>query len=165
MMENLQTQLAQAIAYRNQDQFDEAQEAFATLYERYPDDALVNYHYAWLCDKLGEERRAVPFYERAIELGLPGEESVGALLGLGSTYRSIGEYQKSTDILARGVAQFPNAKQFPVFLAMTLYNLRQHRRAMQSLLHIIADHVADDDVARYKRAIHFYADDLDTVWE
>jgi tetratricopeptide (TPR) repeat protein len=165
MTENLQTQLAQAIVYRDMEQFDQAQEAFATLYERYPDDPFVNYHYAWLCDKLGEEWRAVPFYERAIDLGLPDEELQGALLGLGSTYRSIGEFLKSADILARGVAQFPNAKQFPVFLAMTLYNLRQHRRAMQSLLHIIADHVADDDVARYKRAIHFYADDLDTVWE
>lgn len=39
-------------------------------------------------DNLGKEREAIPFYLQALELGILGEERQGALLGLGSTYRT-----------------------------------------------------------------------------
>ena len=35
-----------------------------------PNDAEINYQATWVPDTLGREREAVPFYVRAIELGL-----------------------------------------------------------------------------------------------
>jgi len=160
----MQDQLARAIEFRTAKRYDEARRLFAELYEAYPDDPLVNYHYAWLHDSLGEESGAVPFYERAINLGLPDEELRGAMLGLGSTYRALGEYEKSVDLLRRGMARFPDAGEFPVFLAMALYNSGVHAEAMELLLKTLANTSNDEGIRRFQRAIEFYADKLDEVW-
>ncbi|WP_280512914.1 tetratricopeptide repeat protein [Carnobacterium inhibens] len=55
----------------------------------------MNYQCAWSYDLLGEEKKAVPFYEQSIKLGLVGEDLEGAYVGLGSTYRTLGGIQKS----------------------------------------------------------------------
>lgn len=161
----MQTQLAQAIEHRTAQRFDEAKTLFAQLYAENPDDPLVNYHYAWLHDSMGEESAAVPFYERAIAAGLPDADLRGAMLGLGSTYRTLGEYQKSVDLLRRGMFRFPEAGEFPVFLAMALYNTGDHAEAMELLLKVIADTADDDGIQSFQRAILFYADKLDEVWK
>ncbi len=68
----------------------------------------INYQCAWVHDLLGREHEAVPFYERAIEEGLTGEDLEGAMLGLGSTYRALGEYQRAVEALRGGTPRFPN---------------------------------------------------------
>ncbi|MBZ0288521.1 MAG: tetratricopeptide repeat protein [Anaerolineae bacterium] len=160
----MQEKLAQAIEHRAAKRFDEAKALFAELYAENPDDPLVNYHYAWLHDSLGEERAAVPFYEKAIAGGLPDADLRGAMLGLGSTYRTLGEYKKAIDMLRRGMFRFPEAGEFPVFLAMALYNMGDHAEAMELLLKVIADTADDNGIQRFQRAIQFYSDKLDEVW-
>jgi tetratricopeptide (TPR) repeat protein len=160
----MQDKLAHAIEHRTAKRFAEAKALFAELFAEYPADPLVNYHYAWLYDSMGEERAAVPFYERAIAGGLPDADLRGAMLGLGSTYRTLGEYRKSADMLRRGMIRFPEAGEFPVFLAMALYNLGEHAEAMELLLKVIADRADDDGIQSFQRAILFYADKLDEVW-
>lgn len=161
----MQDKLAQAIEHRTEKRFDEAKALFTELYRDHPDDPLVNYHYAWLSDSLGEESAAVPFYEKAIAGGLPDTDLRGAMLGLGSTYRTLGEYTKSADLLRRGMFRFPEAGEFPVFLAMALYNLGEHAEAMELLLKVIADTADDDGIQNFQRAILFYADKLDQTWK
>ncbi|TCP68322.1 tetratricopeptide repeat protein [Baia soyae] len=57
---------------------------------------MLDYVSAWSHDVLCLESEAIPYYERAIELGLSKEDDLeGALLGLGSTYRVLGQYEKS----------------------------------------------------------------------
>src|SRR5262245_36228093 len=132
----MQEKLAQAIEHRTAKRYDEAKVLFAELYAEHPDDSQVNYHYAWLHDSQGEEAAAVPFYEKAIAAGLPDPDLRGAMLGLGSTYRTLGEYEKSVDMLRRGMFRFPEAGEFPVFLAMALYNIGEHAEAMELLLRV-----------------------------
>ncbi len=157
--------LQQAIIYRTNQQYTEAKQAFQTLYETHPDNALVNYHYAWLYDNLGEERNAIPYYEQSIQLGLPIDELRGALLGLGSTYRTLGMYQQSADILKKGLGQFPDANEFKIFYAMTLYNLEKPHQAISLLLKHIAQYSNDKDVTQFSRAIDLYANDLNKTWD
>ncbi len=156
--------LALAIEHRSAQRYDEARRLFEELIAAQPDDALVNYHYAWLHDSQGEEAAAVPFYERAIEVGLPDEDLRGAMLGLGSTYRTLGQYEKSVAMLRRGRARFPDAGEFPVFLAMALYNTGAHAEAMELLLQSLVSTSSDEGIRSFKRAIEFYADKLDQVW-
>jgi hypothetical protein len=80
--------LDKALALRRSGEFQESNELLADLVRQFPDDAVVNYQYAVSLDLLGQERRAVPFYERAIELGLPSDETQKAIVGLGSSYRA-----------------------------------------------------------------------------
>jgi tetratricopeptide (TPR) repeat protein len=156
--------LAQAIHLRGEKRYDEARSLFDELLGEYPNDGLVNYHYAWLHDNMGLETQAIPFYERALALGLPDEDMRGALLGLGSTYRCTGHYDKAAERLQQGRERFPNAGEFPVFLAMTRYNQGHHAEAMSLLLALLADTSADSGIQAYQTAIRFYADRLDDIW-
>jgi tetratricopeptide (TPR) repeat protein len=160
----MHVKLQQAIEYRTQEKFDEAHALFNELLADAPTDAVIRYHYAWLHDKQGDERGAVPHYEQAIALGLPAAEQQGALLGLGSTYRTLGEYEKAAATLERGKREFPECAEFDVFLAMAYYNLGRHTAAMELLLKTIVATAQHPTLERFKRAIDFYADKLDQTW-
>lgn len=161
---NDQPKLMEAIQHRAAGRFDEARKLLAELYAANPGNPEVNYHCAWLHDAMGEERAAVPYYERAIALGLPDADLRGAMLGLGSTYRCLGEYEKAVETLRRGLARFPEGWEFRVFLAMALYNTGHHAEAMEHLLRTVAETSSDEFVRRFQRAILFYADRLDETW-
>lgn len=127
------------------------------LDQRFPNIAEINYQLAWTCDVLGKEAEAMPFYEKAIALGLPENELAGALLGLGSTLRCLGQYQRAIEVLRSALAQFPDNREFEVFLAMALHNDGQHTEAMKLLLTTIADTSDDPGLTAYQRAIRHYA--------
>lgn len=156
--------LSRAIHLRSQKQYDQARALFDDLYAEHPNDPLVNYHYAWLLDNMGEETAAISFYERAIANGLSGEELRGAMLGLGSTYRCVGQYDRAVKLLREGMSKYPDAGEFPVFLAMALYNIGNHAEAMCLLLKSLANNSQDAGVQQFQRAIEYYADRLDEVW-
>ena len=161
---SLTEQLEQAVRLREAQQYDEALGLLFSLYEAHPQHPLVNYHCAWTCDAMGRESEAVPFYKRAIENGLAGDELEGALLGLGSTYRCLGQYEASDQTLRQGLQQFPESRQFEAFLALTLYNLGDHASAMELLIRNLAETSEDESIRRYRRALLFYADKLDETW-
>ncbi len=144
---------------------EEARTILLELAGERPDDPQVQYQCAWVHDSLGREREALPFYERAIAGGLSGKDLEGAFVGLGSTYRSLGEYGKAIEILREGVARFPESHVVRVFLAMTLYNVGEHREATELLLRTLAETSADREISAYKEAILFYARRLDETWD
>ncbi len=87
----MRNELERAVYLRENGRAGEARELLLKLVAEKPDEPQVNYQCAWVHDLLGREHEAVPFYERAIEEGLTGEDLEGAMLGLGSTYRALGE--------------------------------------------------------------------------
>ena len=127
---------------------------------KFPNVAEINYQLAWTCDVLGREAEALPYYEKAVALGLPANELAGALLGLGSPLRNLGQLERSAEVLRSGQAQFPDNREFDVFLALTLHNLGQHAEATKLLLTVIADTSEDPGLTAYQRAIRFYAGKL-----
>jgi tetratricopeptide (TPR) repeat protein len=157
--------LEMAIDLRNKGNLKESNAILIKMANDYPNDAGIHYHCAWSFDVLGEESAAVPFYEKAIQLGLSDKDLVGAILGLGSTYRTLGEYEKSKDTLHKGIERFPNNRALQVFYSMTLYNLSEHKAAMEILLQCLSETTKDQDILSYKRAIEFYSNKLDTTWK
>jgi tetratricopeptide (TPR) repeat protein len=158
-------ELNKALDLRKEGKQRESNEVLLKLAKEFPDDALINYQCAWSFDVLGEESEAVPFYEKAIKLGLSGKDLEGALLGLGSTYRTLGEYEKSRDILLKGISSFPENRAIQVFYSMTLYNLEEYNNAMELLLKCLVDTTADKEILCYKEAISFYSDKLNNIWQ
>ncbi|MGE6611747.1 tetratricopeptide repeat protein [Peribacillus sp. NPDC076916] len=156
--------LEMALSLRGKKEFKKSNRLLMDLAKQNPGDAVIQYQCAWSLDILGLEVKAVPYYEEALKLGLPDEDAKGAYLGLGSTYRTIGEYEKSKLTLESGVAKFPEHKALLVFRAMAFYNLGQHDLAMESLLKIIAETSKDRDIQSYAKAIEFYSDKLDKVF-
>lgn len=157
--------LKKAIAHREAGESAQARALFEAVLAEATDDALAHYHFAWLLDTLGEEAAAVPHYEKAVAIGLPDDELRGALLGLGSTYRTLGRYEEAVATLRRGAETFPQANEFPVFLAMALHSAGESKEAIETVLKLLAETSGDADVMRYKRAILLYAEDLDRIWD
>lgn len=130
-----------------------------------PADPVVHYHVAWTHDALGKETDAVPAYEKAIALGLAGKDLEGAYVGLGSTYRCLGEYENSKRTFEKGIALFPENGALKVFLAMTLFNLRDHEKAMELLIKELAKSSTDPAIQTYRRALLHYSDKLNETFE
>ena len=154
-------ELQEVISLRAENRLDEALQLALKLYAQYPENPQVNYQCAWTYDTLGEECNAVAYYERAIALGLSGKDRRGALLGLGSTYRNIGEHGKSAEILRDGISEYVDGREFEVFLALTLYDKGEYSEAVRLLLRNLAETTQSDMLKQYQSAILFYSDNLE----
>ena len=153
----LEQNIERAAVLRKALQLTEAMAILLDLHKQSPLSAKVNYELAGIYDCQGLEEDAIPFYERAIELGLRGDDLRGCLLGLGSSYRCLEQYSDAVRILEKGLAAFPDAEEFKVFLALSFYNLGEHREAVSLLLTHIGEHTAHKGVKRYQRSILNYA--------
>ncbi|MFJ5759309.1 tetratricopeptide repeat protein [Neobacillus sp. NPDC093182] len=161
----MQKEVKKAIELRQEGKVAESNELLLKVAGEFPMDPYVNYQCAWSFDLLGKETDAIPFYEKAIDLGLSGNDLEGAILGLGSSYRTIGEYAKSKNVFQKGLDLFPSNRALKVFYSMTLYNLKEHDAAMEILLTSLIETTSDEGILHYKRAIQFYSDKLDRTWK
>ncbi len=167
----IRDRLAEAIQLREtgpakQDQaiLEEARTLLLELATAYPDDAEITFQTAVAHDNLGLSREAIPFYLRALTQGLSDPDLERALMGLGSTYRGLGEYQQAEETLRRGMREFPNNRAIQVFLAMTLYNLRDYKEAMELVLTNLMETTSDEKLQYFRRGISYYALHLDETW-
>ncbi|NMH67494.1 tetratricopeptide repeat protein [Bacillus sp. RO3] len=161
----MKRKIEEAIALRESTDYKDSIDRWKELIQAEPANAFLHYQCAWTHDAMGNESGAVPYYEEAIRLGLDDTDLQGAYLGLGSTYRTLGEYEKSREVFEKGLEHFPENTAMKVFYSMTLYNLSEHRKGMQLLLECIAETSQDPGIEPYKKAISFYSGRLDTVWE
>ena len=163
-MEN-QNWLEKTKELRSQGSFEATMAHLSEVLKEQPNNPEVYLQIAWTHDSLGKENDAVPAYEKSIELGLQGESLKDAFLGLGSTYRALGEYQKSKDIFQRALIAFPEFRPFKVFLSLTLYNLAEHSKAMELVIKELVETTSDESILDYKRALLFYSDKLDEKFD
>lgn len=89
----------------------------------------------------------------------------GAFLGLGSTYRSLGEYDKSNEVFTKAVSEFPNNNALKTFQALTLYNLKRPADSVGMLIEILLTTTSDKKILSYEKALRFYSDKLDETWK
>lgn len=164
----MRERLAEAIQLREegrakQDQaiLEQARTLLFELGAAFPNDAEITFQTAVVHDNLGLEHESIPFYLRALDQGLSGPDLERALLGLGSTYRGLGEYQKAEETLRRGVREFPHNRALQIFLAMTLYNAGQHKEAMELALTNLLETTSDEKLQYFKRPLLYYATHLD----
>jgi len=156
--------LQQARALRATGEHEKARELLIGLAHDLPGDAVVQYETACVHDYLGHEAEAVPFYVAALSGELPSNLRRSAFTGLGSTYRTLGLFRQAHETLSQGLAEFPEANEIRVFLAMACYNLGQPKVAVEGLLRLLAAATNDQEIKAYARAIEFYAQDIDRTW-
>jgi len=173
----MRERLAEAIQRREegrtkQDQaiLEEARTLLLELVAAYPDEAEITYQTAIVHDNLGLEREAISFYIRTLAQGLSGPDTATklmkrerAFLGLGSTYRGLGDYQQAEETLRRGLSEFPQSRALQVFLALALYNTQSHREAMELLMTNLLETTSDETLQYYKRGLLYYASHLDEI--
>lgn len=161
----MEDKLLKAIQLRKDNKPEQAVSLLAELLQSSPNDPSFNYQMAWNCDFMGKESEAVPFYEKAIANGLSGDDRKGAMLGLGRTYRCLGEYQKSLKVFDQATAEFSEDRSLKVFRSLTLHNLGQSEAAIEQLLMQLLDTTGDDSIKKYDKALRFYSDKLSETWK
>ncbi len=155
--------LEQAVNLRDNGHLKESKDLLLSMLESIPNDPVVNYHCASVHDSLGLEKEAVTYYKMALKKGLDGQNRRNALLGLGSTYRALGQYQLSKETFEEGMKHYPEANEFAIFQAMTLYNLKEYEKSVEMLINKIIEVTDDQGIKKYNRALTFYAKHLNEI--
>jgi len=145
-------------------EFEQARPLLLELRAEQPGDPRIAVLTAWTHDSLGLEEEAAEHYEAALANGLAGEDLRGALLGLGSTYRTLGRDADSERIFREGIERFPDFKPLRVFNAMLDYNRGRPREAVRALIEMLLEASDDPTIQRYRRSLGGYAEDLDRSW-
>jgi len=156
--------LAKAVELRERGELEEARTLLLELRAERPDDTQVALQTAWVHDSLGYEEEAVGHYEAALAGELSDDELRPLLLGLGSTYRTLGRDEDSDRTFREAIERFPDFRPLRVFHAMTEYNLGRSREAVRALIEVLLETTSDPQILRYRRSLGAYAEDLDRSW-
>lgn len=157
--------LEQVDALRDKGEARKAIELLGPYVEEHPEDADISYLLAALYDSSGQSRAALPHYERALAGDLLDEDYIEASIGYGSSLRALGEYEQSVAVLERAFARRPDNRAVETFLAMARFNNGDQVGAFQTLLRILAEASANQDIRAYNGALSFYADDITFIYE
>lgn len=124
---------------------------------RHPNVAEINHQLAWTLQTSGAPADSLSYYEKAVALGLTPNEHANALIGLATTLRSLGQAARAAEVLRSGQLQFPDNREFPVFLALALHDLGQHSEALRLALIALADTSDDPGVTAHQRTLRHEA--------
>ncbi|TDL38283.1 tetratricopeptide repeat protein [Macrococcoides bohemicum] len=170
-MENFE-KLKEAIALRekgraedNQDLISQSRLILFKLLELNRNHPEVNYHIGVSFDNAGFTLDAIPYYEKSIELGLNTIDLERCYLGLGSSYRLIGEYEKAVKVLEKGVELYPTNKALQTFLSIAYYNVGNYKESLEITLNNLVDTSKDEKIRFFNRPLKFYANHLEDIWE
>jgi tetratricopeptide (TPR) repeat protein len=94
---------------------------------------------AYACDREGDERAAVRYYDAAWELGVPDDVKQQFLVGYGSTLRNVGRADDAVAILGEAVAEFPDYPALQVFLALALHSAGHPAAGLAAMLAVVLD--------------------------
>ncbi|WP_430788290.1 tetratricopeptide repeat protein [Virgibacillus flavescens] len=157
----MKSQIDQTIKLRDNGEEEQARQIFIELVRQNRGNAELNFHCAQTHDGMGLEEEAVDYYEKAIEIGLPDELLKDAYVCLGSTYKVIGEYEKSLEVLTNGEEKFPHYEPLKAFKSLTLHSMGDHSKALETALVTLLKTTNDKDLQKYSRALHYYAGSLE----
>ena len=158
----MEKKLARVAELRKNQEFEQAYLLMHTLYQQNPKNPAYNYQLSWCCDNLGKEKEAISYYETAIREGLE-ECLVDAYIGLGSSCRALGRYEEARATFKTALEIFPDNLVLTVFSSLTDYNLGESHTAVSTLLTLLLNHVTDESLQSYSRALRYYGEHLDEV--
>jgi tetratricopeptide (TPR) repeat protein len=157
--------IARAKALRREDELDASQELLLGLLAEHPKDPLVLYEVGGSYDIMGEEKEAIPYYQKAIKAGLDGEDLQECLVCLGSSHRNVGNFTEAVETLEKVVDQFPDDNSGKVFLALAYYSDGREDEAVRLLLELLLETTNDQNILDYADPLDYYKDNLDEVWD
>lgn len=130
-----------------------------------PNDAKAWFELAGAYDFLGREVEALPFYQRAIDIGfdkLPPEDQPRLFVQMGSTLRNLKKYEDSKKLLLDGIQNFPHVSALKTFLGLSEYSDGAYRKAAKNFLQASLYEPNDHSLKDYQRALMNYSEQIDT---
>ena len=157
--------IARAKKLRREDDLEASQILLLDLLAEHPKHPLVLYEVGGSYDVLGEEKNAIPYYEKAIKAGLDGQDLQECLVCLGSSHRNVGNFDEAVETLENVVQQFPDDNSGKVFLALAYYSDGREDAAVRLLLELLLATTNDQNILNYADPLDYYKDNLDEVWD
>lgn len=106
---------------------------FLALAGKYPDAGKIWLEIGLLYDRRGREAEAIPFYEKALKLGMSQDDRRSCLICLGSSLRTVGKLQEARKTFQRAAKADPGCIAPEMFMALVLCDLGEHQRAVKLL--------------------------------
>jgi predicted Zn-dependent protease len=127
----------------------------------FPDDVRAVLAAGGTCDRLGFEKDAIVYYDRAVELGVPEVMKQDFTIWYGSTLRNVGRLEESVAILAEGTTTFPEDAAMRAFLSLALHSAGHETLALATMLEagLVASH-KPEGFRGYQRALANYQTEL-----
>jgi tetratricopeptide (TPR) repeat protein len=150
----LKAAIKRGYAERDRDNMGPTIAYFERLLAEHPDHPVLVYEVAGTYDTAGEEETARGLYERALDLGLGGNELRQCLCQYGSTLRWLERYDESLAVLDRARREFPDSDAVRVFRALTLNEAGRADEAVAELMTVITTHAEVTDLGRYAPGLH-----------
>jgi tetratricopeptide (TPR) repeat protein len=145
----LRAAIERGYAQRDRDNMGPTITYFEDLLAAHPDHPVLVFEVAGAYDTAGKEETARGLYERALDLGLGGDELRQCLCQYGSTLRWLDRYDESLAVLDRAWREFPRSDVVRVFRALTLNEAGRADEAVAELMTVITTHADATDLGRY----------------
>ncbi|TOQ81088.1 hypothetical protein CGG88_12020 [Vibrio parahaemolyticus] len=126
----------------------------------HPNDAIAQLSAAYAADRLGFEKEAVKFYEKAELLGVPEAETCEFLLCFGSTLRNIGRVNDAICKLHEAAEKEPERPEIKAFLSLALHSAGHYNESLASMLEAALQASSKDAFGPYYRALLEYKREL-----
>jgi cyanophycin synthetase len=104
-------------------------------------------------DAAGREKRAIPLYRLALARGLANEDLHTALIGLGSSLRTVGKTAAAITSLRKARRLFPRDLVVILFLALAHYDAGQRDLVIRQLGDALLNESKQPRLADYRRVL------------
>ena len=125
-----------------------------------PRDPRLAFELASAYDSLGDDRRAIALYDRAIGFGLREPHRRRALIQQASSYRNVGDLAEARRILDGLSEQRPDSAAVAAFRALTMLDQGEAPAAVAALINVLLSHSGDAEDEAYRGALHRYVEEL-----
>lgn len=139
---------------------DLAIQHFKNLCELFSNEGAVWLNSALVLDTLGFEEEAIPQYLRAIDLKIEGKDLRDALVCLASSYRNVGDLEKSLYYLNLANQTFKEDLVVLAFLALVLHDLNCSSEALSMIGLTLLKESSSNDLQAYNKALTQYYKNL-----
>ncbi|MDX1738860.1 MAG: tetratricopeptide repeat protein, partial [Alphaproteobacteria bacterium] len=112
---------------------------------------------------LGEDDKAVGYYEKAIELGLKASDLKSAILSLGISYHCLGLMEKSRRLIEAAVSHFPDDKPLQIFKFVANSGLANDKQTIKSHLDHFARELENLDITDLEVALKKFTNNLQPI--
>ncbi len=136
--------------YLKMGMIDEALDFFQNLVDRFPSEPLAHLGYAVLMDNIGRESEAIPLYLTALEMELEGMNLRDALVGVASSYRTLGESDEACRYINRALKEFPEDPVVLSFAALIYYDKCDYGEAVYLLGKAMSLMDGSEDYDKYR---------------
>ncbi|MBT8492255.1 MAG: tetratricopeptide repeat protein [Deltaproteobacteria bacterium] len=115
---------------------------------------------AYACDEVGDDQRAVDYFDSAWQLGVPDEEHARAVTTYGALLKNLGRIDEAVAILGEALLRHPSYPPVKAMLALALHAGKFHNAAMATAVELVLEVTRPEQLDGFGAALAQYQTEL-----